>query len=124
MGSQNSRYQVSIPLLLKVYVRPPRAGRVVPIIRLGAAYSRAGGTVGGSTNMLTGEMIPIEMLSQEIQGIGSAGLAYFVTANLAFSVEAGVRYGRRLTEQSDVCVTGCKDWNLAATWQAALVLRI
>ncbi len=123
-GSSNSRYQVSIPLLLKVYLRPPRAGRVVPLLRLGAAYSRAGGTVGGTTNGLTGEMTPIEMLSQEIQGLGSAGLAYFVTTNLAFAVEAGVRYTRSLTEQTDICTTGCRDWSLAATWQMALVLRI
>jgi hypothetical protein len=117
-GEEVLTYWVRIPAELKVYLTPPRPGRLSPQLRLGAAYVRTGMEWNGS-----------ESTSVGIEGLGGLGLSYLVSEHLGLGVDAGLTYGRYSQDNGSVGVLGGvggagEGWQLGISWRLGLVFRI
>jgi hypothetical protein len=127
-GVRSESYSLVVPLRLKAYLREPRAGRIVPLLRIGAAYGRGSGTyesahAGGLGSVGLGSVgfVSQDYVSHAVQGTGAVGVAYFVTESLGIGMDAGVTYSRWY---STMDYAGSSGWGINASWQASLVLRI
>lgn len=114
-GARAESYSLVVPLQLKAYLRETAAGRVVPLLRLGAAYDRGSGSYGGGLGGVS------DFVSHAVQGTGAFGVAYFITEHLGVGMDAGVTYSRWYATMGSSDSSG---WGINACWQASLVLRI
>jgi hypothetical protein len=127
-GNDQSRgWAVGVPLHLKVYIRAPAERRLVPVLRLGAGYSRTSDTFTAAA--WSGEPYSASLTTHNLQAAASLGVVYFITSQLGLGMDAGIVYTHRLGssgESSGLGVLGTsKDpWTLAARWGASLVFRI
>jgi len=110
-GARSEAYSLVVPLRLKAYLREPGAGKVVPLLRLGVAYDRGSGSYGGEG----------DFVSHAIEGAGAFGVTYFVTERLGVGMDAGVTYSRWFATTEYDASSG---WNINASWQMSVVLRI
>lgn len=109
---------LSVPLFLKLYLRQLGAGKVVPTVRVGGAYSFLTGCFSSSSDC--GDQA---WAAHRVQASAAFGLMYFFNANLALGLEAGLSYGRSFQEESSIYTVG-EGWSLGADWRAGLLLRI
>ncbi len=110
---------LSVPLFLKLYLRPPGAERVVPSVRVGGSYSFFTGCFASSSTDCGNEA----WASHRVQASAAFGLMYFFNTNLALGLEAGVSYGRSFQEESSIYQVG-EGWSLGADWRVGLLFRI
>ncbi len=118
-GSMTSGYlSLSVPLFFKLYLRQPGAGKVVPSVRVGGAYSYLAGCYSSSS-----DCNDQSWAAHRVQAMGSFGLMYFFSKNLALGLEAGITYGRSFQDDSSNTMVG-DGWSLGADWRAGLLFRI
>lgn len=111
-------YWVRIPAELKVYLTPPRPGRLAPQLRLGAAYVRSGMEWSGGESSSVG-----------IEGLGGLGLSYLFSTRFGVGLDAGLTYGRYNQDHEGVGFiagsgAGGEGWQLGISWRLGLVFRI
>jgi hypothetical protein len=116
-------YWVRVPAELKLYMVRPRAGGLVPQLRLGAAYVRTGTEITGVTLKGSG-----------VEGLGSLGVSYMISERFGVSSEVGLTYGRYHQANDGVGVLGVagavggvvavEGWRLGLDWRLGVVFRI
>jgi hypothetical protein len=105
-------WHTTVPVEIKLYLRTPGAGRLVPTLRPGAAWSylhlNGLGSGGLSSHAVTGSLL--------------VGAQYFVTERLGLSVETGVAGGRMWASGDAVAIQ--IEWFAGTVWRAGLTLRL
>ncbi len=109
-------WALTVPLMLKVYVREPAERKLVPVVRVGAAYHRFSGSVS------EGVIDPSSFETHDLELVGSVGVIYFVTSQLGLGIDAGIAYERRLASEGAYFPESA--WSVSASWRASLVLRL
>jgi hypothetical protein len=112
-GWKSEGLSFTLPLLMKFYLRPPEPGKVVPSLRIGFAYGRS--SVSNEASYANQKWV-----SHQLQGMGSAGVTYFITKNMGLGMDGGITYSRWLSSDE----TEYKGWALDLHWQANLTLRL
>jgi len=110
-------YWVRVPAELKLYIVRPRAGGLVPQLRLGAAYVRTGADLGGR-----------HLSGKGVEGLGGLGLSYMVSERFGVSSEIGLTYGRYTQENGGIGVlavaSGVEGWRVGLDWRLGVLFRI
>lgn len=118
-GGMTSGYlSLSVPLFLKLYLRKPGAGKVVPVVRVGGAYNYIAGCYSSSSDCDNQSWS-----AHRVQAMGAFGLMYFFNEHLALGLEAGITYGRSFQDDTTNTMVG-EGWSLGADWRAGLLFRI